>query len=196
MREKYIRILEKHPMLENRRLGAIVLALAIIISVFAIGGAKLRKMRDEAIDAYYYGTDASLSSRHSIDAYLQNCSRYASNLASEASLILGADDTTVVQVNDEAAKLKEAGSISEASASYELLSEAVEELYTAIQAENVDEESMTNIRLSYKDYTGAMNMIKYDVYHSLEREYNDTVDDFPASVISLVNGLNALESFE
>ena len=71
---------------ENRKVAFAVLAVCVIVSIFGLGGMGLARERNKVLAVYDRGADPSLSTRHSVDAYLDSAAENAALMASEAGL--------------------------------------------------------------------------------------------------------------
>ena len=75
---------------ENRTIAWVVLAACVLVSVFGLGGMGLSRERNKVLTVYDRGADTSLSTRHSVDAYLDSAAENAKLMASEAALHMDA----------------------------------------------------------------------------------------------------------
>ena len=180
---------------ENRLIAKIVLVVCVLISIFGFGGGGLRSERAEILLVFEEGTDASLSSRHSMDAYLDQASESASVLSQEAGIYLDESDIPA-RVSEEAQSMKSEEDLSERSRIYSALKEDVELLHTALRAENLTDEQLTNAQIAYYDFKGAVNKIDNDAYSSLAEAFNRKISRFPANFLAKLFGITKVETFE
>ena len=181
--------------LENRRIAWAVYAVCAVVSVFCLGGVRMRSDQAKIDAVYYEGTDTALSSRHSMDAYLDRAADAAGILAQEGALYLGAEDSQCFLTNRLAQEVREAESISERYDHYLALIDSVESLYTALEGENLSEKQMVNASMAYGDFKGAVNLVKNDQYHQLAANYNKDTSGFPAGLIRDMFGLEERNTY-
>ncbi len=178
---------------ENRVVAFVVLAVCVLVSVFGLGGMGLARERGRVLTVYDRGSDPSLSTRHSVDAYLDSAAENAQLMASEAGLHLKGS-----QAADSVAGL--AGQVAaeaDTNARYEAftaLKTAVDKLYDAMY-EAVKGSDFTNFKVAYDNFWESVNMIKYDDYSRLAAGYNGLISGFPGGVVASVTGQGALNTF-
>lgn len=179
---------------ENRTIAFIVLAACVVGSVFGLGGMGLARERSAVMAVYERGADTSLSTRHSVDAYLDDAAENARLMASEAELRLGASQAAdnVAELADRVAKATDTNARYEA---FTALKTAVEKLY-GVMFDGVQESDFTNFKVAYDDFIQDVNMIKYDDYSKLAAGYNDLIGGFPGGVVASLTGQGALNTFE
>lgn len=179
---------------ENRTLAAIVLAVCVLTSIILCGGGGLRNDRYDIERVFVNGTDTSLSSRHSMEAYLQRCASSASALA-EQGVKLGADAALIERVRSEADVVEDGDADLDARyEAYQALGDAVEALYTQLESAN-GEDALSDALLAYNDFKGAQNLIKNDQYPAMAKEFNETLASFPASLLAGLFGVEPLNTF-
>lgn len=171
--------------------AAICVACALI-SVFVFGGLKLKGKYNAVKDVFMDGTDTTLSTRHSMDAYLDRCAEHAIKLAEEAKQYIS-DDELISGVIDDANELLAMDGISGRYKVYASLSGRVESLYSALQAAGKAEEKA--VKLEYGDFTSAQDMIKRDGYYDYAKAYNSDRNAFPANMIGSIWGAESADTF-
>ncbi|MBQ3423889.1 MAG: hypothetical protein IJH38_01665 [Clostridia bacterium] len=178
---------------ENRVIAFIVLAVCILVSVFGLGGMAVARERNKVLSVYDRGADPSLSTRHSVDAYLDSASENASLMASEAGLHRPSSKT----IDDVAELADKLATVSDTNARYEVFSSlktAVDKLYDDMYRE-VEGADFKNFKVAYDNFWENVNMIKYDDYGKLAARYNDMISGFPASIVAGIAGQGALNTF-
>ena len=178
---------------ENRKVAFAVLAVCVLVSVFGFGGIGLSRERGKVLTVYDRGADTSLSTRHSVDAYLDSAAENASLMASEAELRIGASTVgdNVAQLAETVAKEADTNKRYEA---YDALKSAVEKLYNAVSGK-VTGSDFTNFKVAYDDFNQDCNMIKYDDYGKLAAGYNSLISGFPGGVVAGITGQGSLNTF-
>ena len=178
---------------ENRTVAFIALAVCVVVSVFGLGGMGLARERSKVLTVYDRGADTSLSTRHSVDAYLDSAAENAALMASEAGLHMDASPVieTVAQLAENVAK--EADSDARYAA-FDALKTAVDKLYDAMYGA-VKGSDFTNFKVAYDNFWESVNMIKYDDYSKLAAGYNDLISGFPGGVVAKIMGQGALNTF-
>ena len=177
---------------ENRTIAFIVLAACVLGSVFGLGGMGLARERSKVLAIYDRGTDASLSTRHSMDAYLDSSAESAQLMVSEAELHIGASQLTE-SVSELAARVAD----SDVDARYEAYTElksAVDKLYNGMY-EAAKGDAFTNFKMAYDDFWGYDDMIRHDDYAKLAAGYNKLISGFPGGLVAKVMGQGALNTF-
>ena len=178
---------------ENRKLAFVVLVVCVLVSVFGFGGMGLARERNKVLTVYDRGADASLSTRHSVDAYLDSAAENAALMASEAGLHMEASPLidNVAQLGQQVAA--EASTIAREEA-FTALKTAVDQLYDAMyKAAKGDD--FKNFKVAYDNFWENVNMIKYDDYGKLAAGYNSLISGFPGGVVANITGQGALSSF-
>ena len=178
---------------ENRRVAFAVLAICVLVSVFGFGGMGLARERNRALTVYDRGADTSLSTRHSVDAYLDSAAENAALMASEAGLHMEPSQATdtVAELADKVATEADLDARFEA---YTALKTAVDKLYDAMYkvAQGSD---FTNFKVAYDNFWEDVNRIKYDDYSKLAAGYDDLISGFPGGVVAKITGQGALNTF-
>ncbi len=178
---------------ENRKVAFAVLAVCVLASVFGLGGMGLARERANVLKVYDRGTDTTLSTRHSVDAYLDDAAENARLMASEAGLHIegGQVIDTVAQLADRVAGEADTNARYEA---YTSLKTAVDKLYDAMYGK-VSDADFKNFKVAYDNFWEDVNKIKYDDYPKLAAQYNELTSAFPGSIVASVTGQGALNTF-
>ena len=178
---------------ENRKVAFAVLAVCVLVSVIGFGGMGLSRERGKVLTVYDRGADTSLSTRHSVDAYLDSAAENARLMASEAGLHMDANANidAVAKLED---KLADEADINKRNEAYSQLKTAVDKLYDAAY-NSVAEADFKNFKVAYDNFWENVNMIKYDDYGKLAASYNDLVKGFPGGVIAGITGQGSLNTF-
>ena len=174
---------------ENRKLALTACILCALISIFVIGGLKLKGRHSDVRDIFVNGSDA----QHNIEYYLERGTGYASDLAYEAMQYLE-DDAAALRIIDLCGEIS--AQEGPAAGRYDLFAELtndVELLFSELQAAGHADE--TNIELAYYDYQSICDLIKRDDYHDAAEEYNKLADAFPANIIAGIWGAGEAETF-
>ena len=179
---------------ENRKVAVVVLAVCVLVSVFGLGGMGLARERGKVLTVYDRGADTSLSTRHSMDAYLDSAAENARLMVSEARLHMG-DSQVIDKVEQLAETLASAESIDARYEAYVEIKTAVDSLYDAMYRA-VQGSDFTNFKVAYDDFWGCDDLIRHDEYHDLAAKYNRVVAGFPGSLVAGITGQGALNPFE
>lgn len=174
---------------ENRVLALILCAVCALVSIFGIGGFKLKAKYDEVTDYFLEGEDE----RHNMEAYLDRCAEYADDLANAAKkyLIYDEEIDAVLEFSDELNV--DEGPGGDRYYNFYSLTNAVEELYTQLEIAGSYEEP--DVMLAYGDYQSACDLIKRDGYYELADAYNRTASGFPAGMIASMWGVAGADEF-
>ena len=178
---------------ENRKVAFVVLALCVAVSIFGLGGMGLARERGKVLTVYDRGADPSLSTRHSVDAYLDSAAENAALMASEAGLHMEASPLidNVAQLGQKVATEADTHARNDA---FIALKTSVDQLYDAMyKAAKGDD--FKNFKVAYDNFWENVNMIKYDDYPKLAAAYNELASGFPGGVVAAVTGQTALNTF-
>ena len=176
---------------ENRILAGAVCILCAGISVFGLGGWKLKGQYDKAVDLFTQGDGDG--SRYCMEAYLDRASEYAMELSEESRQYLS-DQEQAAKVEEAAMELSaENGPVAGRYEIYRSLTRSVERLYSDLQAEGKQDEAA--ITLAYGDYLSVSDLIKRDAYPEKAAAYNKIASAFPANLISGLWGADQLDTF-
>lgn len=178
---------------ENRKLAFVVLAVCVLVSVFGLGGMGLARERNKVLTVYDRGEDTSLSTRHSVDAYLDSAAENAALMASEAGLHMDPSSAidTVAELSQQVASEADTNA---RFAAWTSLKSAVDKLYDEMYRQ-VQGADFTNFKVAYDNFWEQANMIKYDAYPKLAANYNDLISGFPGGLVSKLTGTGALNTF-
>jgi hypothetical protein len=178
---------------ENRTIAFIVLAACVLVSVFGLGGMGLTRERNRVLAVYDRGTDTTLSTRHSMDAYLDSAAESAKMMASEASLHMDASQG-IDNVQSLAETVATATDTDARYEAYSALKTAVDKLYNSMY-EAAKGDAFTNFKVAYDDFWGYDDMIRHDAYGKLAAGYNRLISGFPGSLVAQITGQGALNTF-
>ena len=150
---------------ENRRIAFVVLAVCVLGSIFGLGGMGLARERSAVMTVYDRGADTSLSTRHSMDAYLDDAAENARLIASEAGLHMESSPA-IDAVAELAEKVASEADTNARYEAYSSLKTAVDKLYDAMYG-SVSGSDFTNFKVAYDNFWEDVNKIKYDDYSKL-----------------------------
>ena len=179
---------------ENRKLAWAVLAACVLGSVVGLGGGHLVRERASVEKVFYSGTETG-TTRESMDAYLDRAADCAQVMASEAQLHFGQDNAAAAQMLDALADFGDDDGLDARYAAYTPLQGLSDQLYNQFYAEGVAEADRVNFKRAYDDFWGADKFVRRDVYRELARDFNDSLDGFPASAVAGLLGVKELNSF-
>ena len=179
---------------ENRKIAAAVLVVCILLSLFAFGGGALSRERGKVLKVFNDGTDASLPTRQSMDAYLDGAAESAQIMAGEAELHLGKSDLSDEVGGNAETLAKDASGLDARSEAYDALKIGVDKLYNAMKT-GTDDADFKDFKLAYDDFWGFDDLIGHDDYHKLAKDYNGLISGFPGGVVSGLLNLGALNTF-
>ena len=140
------------------------------------------------------GADTTLSTRHSMDAYLDAAGEAAAIMAGEAEIYLGESQLINLTQSNAALVGQDAADLSLRSRAYTELKGQVEQLYNKLYAA-VSQEQFKNFKLAYDDFWGQDDMLNRDGYHKLAKGYNDLISGFPGGVVAGITRQGALDTF-
>jgi len=187
---------------ENRKIAFVVLAVCVLISVFGFGGMGLARERGKVMEVFDRGSDATASTRQSVDAYLDAAAENARLAASEAELAVGKNQR-IDDVAELATQLADSPSLDARYDAFVKIKDKIDVLYNHVLAElGLDSgDKLTadprcrNFIKAYNDFWEKAKKIKYDDYPQLAAKYNDLISGFPAGVVATLTGQGALNTF-
>ena len=178
---------------ENRTIAFVVLAVCVLGSIFGLGGMGLAKERGNVLTVYDRGADTSLSTRHSMDAYLDSAAEAVNLMVSEAELHLK-DNAQTDTVSELAGQLANSDDLDVRYKAYSDLKTAVDKLYNAMY-EEAKGNDFTNFKKAYDDFWGYDDLIRHDEYPKMAADYNSLINGIPGSIVAAVTGQGKLNTF-
>ena len=179
---------------ENRKLAWAVLAACVLGSVVGLGGGHLVREHGVIEEMFYEGVGSN-TSRESMDAYLDRAYDCARTMASEAQLHFGDDDATAAQVFDALDGFSDAAGLDARYAAYTSLQSLSDKLYNLFYADGVADADRVNFKRAYDDFWGADKFVRKDAYRAWARDFNDSLQGFPANAVAGLMGVKELNSF-
>lgn len=172
-----------------------VLALAVVLSVFGISGARLRTARSRVTAVY----SASVNEHgHGIQDDLNTQIDNAANLLRQCQGVLGEEDPRCTQT----AALIDQWQTTPAtpSAQYALitsLDSAVDDLYNTARAQ-ASGSALDRIEGLSADYASTQAILEREIaqdYTPAAREFNETLGAFPANLLAPLWGVDEAEAY-
>lgn len=182
-------------LITNRKFAWAVLAVCVAASIIGFGGGSLAAQRRSAVRVFNDGIDTSFAVRFSMDAYLESCAGYARTMAEEYRLHVDKDSSQAADVLSAAAQIGDGEDLDARFGAYKSLCSQIDALYTDFFGAELSEENRTVFKKAYSNFQGEVSKIKYDEYHALAAKYNSTIEGFPASMVSMLLGLDVLNEF-
>ena len=179
---------------ENRKLACIVLAVCVLLSIFAFGGAALGRERRRVMKVFNDGADTSLASRHSMDAYLDAAGESASIMANESEARIGESVLGNAALSNAALIGEDTVPLDLRYRAYTDLKGQVEKLYNNMYSD-VSADEFRDFKLAYDDFWGYDDMLGRDEYHKLAKGYNDLISGFPGATVAMLTGQGILNTF-
>ena len=178
---------------ENRTIAFVVLAACVLVSVFGLGGMGLARERNKVLTVYDRGEDTTLSTRHSMDAYLDSAAESAQLMVSEAQLHMS-DSALIDNVESLADTVATAADTDARYEAYSALKTAVDKLYNSMY-EAAKGDAFTNFKVAYDDFWGYDDMIRHDGYSKLAAGYNGLISGFPGGLVAGIMGQGSQNTF-
>ncbi len=179
----------------RRSAGALALAVLALVSVFGIGGAKL-KARQASVTALY--TTATNEYGDGIQTDLDAQADAAASLIRLAGRLLGESDPTVTAA---AAALDAWNALpAEPAAQYAGnadLYAAVGDMYTAART-GADENTRDQLDALYAEFTSRQALVERaaaNTYNPAAQQFNQELDELPASLIGALWGVEPAQLF-
>ena len=168
--------------------------LMIIISIPFGGYRSLNKLFKEVNRTFYQGVDGDgLGIENDLNNRIDN----SYNLVTIAKKYIDQENAVIKNTLEARAELVNSKSIADKYRANLRLTEAVEELYTALGAvePKLSEQDETYRRSLYSNLTSRNDTISHDGYNDKAAEFNNIIEGFPASLISRLVGINKAELF-
>ena len=178
---------------ENRTIAWIALALCVLVSVFGFGGMKLASERGKVMAVFENGAAATLSVRHSMDAYLDSAAESAQIMIAETELRMGSSEVTQAAAA-QAAQVAGQENLDTRYQAYTDLKASADKLYNQLYTV-AQGDAFNNFKLAYDDFWGYDDLIQRDEYHQLAKRYNRLAGGFPGLLVAKLLGQGALNSF-
>ena len=191
---------------ENRKLAFIVLAAAIIISIGVMGPVSLMRSHSKAAELFMQGDNREMILRcaeqgallgQMSDVYLADAAidQYAS--AQTASALRAGDYTALpATLQSLSADLKAATDPNTCLAILIELNTAVEKTYTGLEMLDIADDDFRNIKLSYYDYKGALDILsREETYAEAAARFNKQAKGFPAGLFCDILNIAPLTTY-
>lgn len=178
------------PIKENRKLALAVLAVCVLISVFAFGGIALGREHGKVETVY---TTGALNDGLSVKTFLTERGTEALKLAAIGAVYLGEDDADVKALQEAAEQINEATGIAERLAFSRNIENAQSMVYEKLQKAGLSDEDAREVRVYDRNITSAGQKMANDVFFENAASFNKTLRGFPANLISGLTGIEPLE---
>ena len=178
----------------NKKIAIAAMILMIAFSIPLGGYRSLNKLYKEVNRTFYQGVDGDgLGIENDLNNRIDN----SFNLVTIAKKYIDAEAEVIKNTLAAREALVNSKSISEKYKANLRLTEAVEELYTALGDEslNLSEQDKTYRRSLYSNLTSRNDTISHDGYNDKAASFNNTLEEFPASTIARFLGINKAELF-
>ena len=179
---------------ENRKVAWAVLAVCVLLSVFALGGGAIGRERAKVVKVFNNGEYTDTDVRHSMDAYLDAAAESAGIMANEYEARIGASELTAAALENAALIGDDSADLDARFKAYTDLKAQVEKLYNNMYSA-VSAEDFRDFKLAYDDFWGYDDMIGRDEYHKLAKGYNGLISGFPGGVVATLTGQGSLNTF-
>lgn len=175
---------------ENMNLARAALAVALIVSLFVMGPAKLSGLRKDAQRAFRSG----VSDKYVASVYndIRTAADSADTLAGVCGLTLGTEDEGVKTLSSIAAELRETDDEETMLRRFKVLKSETERVYTAFTDKETDANRIDQAKRCYYNITSAYTTVGNDSYFALADDYNRTISAFPANLMAGMRGLDKL----
>lgn len=170
---------------ENTRLGMIVLAACILISVLVLAPVKLSGARNEAEDIFRNGTEKGITVSVYTDliAMAENANRLA-NFASEQ---LGENNSDIQTLKDSAKKIFDAKNEKTMLEAYSGIALAADNVYTRLTGS-----AKEDAKGAYVNIDNYVSTIKRDSYFTYAEKFNRSRNSFPAIILAGLFGIDEM----
>ncbi len=184
------------PPAKKRPVAALAVVVLALVSVFGIGGARLKGMRSSTARVYSTQQDEY---GHSIQGDFAAQTDAAASLIRVAGNVLGEQDTDVQNAQAALDAWNAQASADQPAVQYQLnttLSGAVDVLYTAA-ADVADSKAKGQLDDLHDSFTSAQATIQRAAvdYNTRAESYNETVSAFPANVLAGLWDAGPLQTF-
>lgn len=182
--------------LKRRSVATAIAVAAMVITIFASGGAKLSALRSDAEKVFYSGEKGDgLSIYGDLNTRL-DCA-YNMGIIARRSGMEGTKELEAAMDAYDAladALIKNAPKTSLAALNRELTN-AVETLYRAMEGYSLSSTDEGLVARQYRNFLSANDTISHDPYNVVAAEFNETLSGFPAKLIGMLTGVKPLDFF-
>ncbi len=177
----------------KRPFAAFVLCIAVFLSVFGIGGARLKARQKNVASQFSVTNQYNQGIANDLSAQADS----AANLIRQAQSLLGEEDPLVKDA-EQALALYNAGTATadDAYRVNQALYGAVDGLYNALRKQAGGEAS-ERVEELYAEFVSRQAVIDREgaLYNEQARSYNETAQSFPANVIGALWGAERVPLF-
>lgn len=170
--------------------------LIMVVAILASGLLGCRKsllsLRKSAEDFFYSGENGD---GNSIQSDLEYIGATANNMKTIAVRYIDPGDKLIEDLNESRSALASAKTISEKYEAAQALFDAVTALHDSLDP-NIMNSTDKSFRSSlYDDIKSAMQRISHNGYNDAAREFNETLEHFPAKFISGLVGIKPIQLY-
>lgn len=178
----------------RKRLNAwLITLLIIILSTSISAGSSLNELRKQAEDIFYIGEEKDGTGiQHDLDMVMSNCS----NLTVVAGRYLDKEHELISAVNEGRTALSASKTPSEKYKEAQNLLHSVTELYTYMGDLELSEKDKNFRNSLYANINSHNIIISRNTYNQYAREFNNTLNQFPANIFGIITFITPLELYE
>lgn len=171
-----------------------ILIMAVVIIISGVLGCRrsLLSIRNSAEDLFYSGENGD---GNSIQSDLEYIGATANNLKTIALRYIDADNTMIIELNSARSALTSAKTISEKYQSAQTLFDAVTSLYDFLDPNEMNSTDRSFRSSLYDDIKSAMQRISHNGYNDSAREFNATLEQFPAKLVADLVGIKEIQLY-
>ena len=178
---------------KKNSVAVIVFALTVILSILLSGHAALVKEANKVEDIFYNGERGDGLSIYSDLKDLVDTSR---NILSLCQKVTDASAQELTELNQVISDYQSAQTPSEYYQIYSRLISCIDDA-SALFVIYCEDDTLMNMFEKYASvFSSKMNTISYDPYNRYVREYEKTLENFPAGLIAKLTGVMEVSAFE
>lgn len=165
----------------------LVFVLFLALSIFAVGGGKLRAYHNRTANAFTNG-------QYSITADMQQRISAGANVITVAKKIPGVDEGLIQAAQQAVDAAEDLSSPSQAYRNNQQMETSIEALYdSALQLANADQKDALSEQ--HSEFMSRGTILRNSSYNELAKTFNEQCSAFPANLMGALWGVQQVEYF-
>lgn len=178
---------------QNRSTAVVITAVVVLLSILIGAGISLGGLRRDAERVFEYGSDGGW---RGIEYDLREVASGGYNLIEIAERYLGENDVRIAAVEREISAVHSARKPGSLHAAAEELRAAISGLDLAMRELDLNDEEEALRQKTLANIEASYRRVDRSEYNAAATAFNETLEAFPANVLSGVVGVKPLELYE
>lgn len=179
--------------LKNKTFAIVIMILMIISSILIGSHRSLTSLSNDASNVFVNGVNGD---GMGIQNDLNQRFELAGNLVKIADNYIDMNNVIFKTMSDTRSNLTNAKTPKEKYSANIKLTDAVNELYTLLGKENLSDKDEKYRNSIYADFSSRNDTIGHDKYNEYAKNFNDTLKQYPANILSKITFVKPLELFQ